>query len=191
LTVGEDGDVEHFRPKAGWCQGAGEPLNTPGYYWLAYDWNNLLLCCSACNQRFKRNYFPLVNPEARANAPEDDISLEVPLFINPAERDPAEFIDFRKEIAYAIDDNPIGKMTIGALGLNRANFNERRRDHLARLTALHEAIGVLRSRGYLSATEQDIVDRAQVLLDQAAADSAEFAAMARAAKRVGFRVELP
>lgn len=40
--IGPDGDVEHFRPKAAWCQGDGEPLNWPGYYWLAYEWSNLL-----------------------------------------------------------------------------------------------------------------------------------------------------
>ncbi|MGZ3456995.1 MAG: hypothetical protein ACXU86_00660 [Archangium sp.] len=26
------GDVEHFRPKAGWHQAEGEPLGRPGYY---------------------------------------------------------------------------------------------------------------------------------------------------------------
>ncbi|MDB5246711.1 MAG: hypothetical protein JWQ40_1105 [Segetibacter sp.] len=30
------GDVEHYRPKAGWVQG-NEKLNKPGYYWLAYE----------------------------------------------------------------------------------------------------------------------------------------------------------
>ncbi|MDQ2687964.1 MAG: hypothetical protein M3Y28_08875, partial [Armatimonadota bacterium] len=44
-VIGEDGDVEHFRPKAAVCQGAGLPQETPGYYWLAYDWDNFLLAC--------------------------------------------------------------------------------------------------------------------------------------------------
>src|SRR5829696_6946006 len=29
------GDVEHFRPKAGYRQAAKDPLGRPGYYWLA------------------------------------------------------------------------------------------------------------------------------------------------------------
>src|SRR6476661_10679447 len=54
------GDVEHYRPKAGWVQDE-EPINKPGYYWLAYEWDNLLLSCEKCNQRYKKNYFPLAN----------------------------------------------------------------------------------------------------------------------------------
>jgi|GEM_PF-3428357 len=36
------GDVEHFRPKAGYRQHPRDPLGRPGYYWLAYDWGNPL-----------------------------------------------------------------------------------------------------------------------------------------------------
>ncbi len=50
------GDVEHFRPKAGWVQ-ADEPLNKPGYFWLAYDFDNLLLSCEICNQIHKKKIF--------------------------------------------------------------------------------------------------------------------------------------
>src|SRR5690606_31270242 len=37
-----DGDVEHFRPK-----GKVNEKNpqTPGYYWLSNEWNNLFLAC--------------------------------------------------------------------------------------------------------------------------------------------------
>lgn len=37
----DDGDVEHFRPKKGFIQIEGDKLTRPGYYWLAYDWDNL------------------------------------------------------------------------------------------------------------------------------------------------------
>src|SRR5262249_41491941 len=39
------GDVEHYRPKAGYKQREGDALGRPGYYWLAYEWSNLLLSC--------------------------------------------------------------------------------------------------------------------------------------------------
>src|SRR5690606_19607561 len=55
------GDVEHFRPKGGYKQNYKDSLHKPGYYWLAYDWDNLLFCCQKCNQRYKKNYFPLRN----------------------------------------------------------------------------------------------------------------------------------
>src|SRR5262245_22809925 len=32
------GDVEHFRPKAGYKQSESHQLMRPGYYWLAYAW---------------------------------------------------------------------------------------------------------------------------------------------------------
>jgi hypothetical protein len=40
------GDVEHFRPKS-------------KYWWLAYCYENYLPSCTVCNQRFKRDEFPL------------------------------------------------------------------------------------------------------------------------------------
>src|SRR5437016_1604606 len=46
------GDVEHFRPKAGYKQRDSDELKRPGYYWLAYDWSNLFYSCQLCNQRF-------------------------------------------------------------------------------------------------------------------------------------------
>ena len=56
------GDVEHFRPKKGYRQTASDSLGLPGYYWLAYEWSNLLFSCQICNQRHKGNLFPLQTP---------------------------------------------------------------------------------------------------------------------------------
>ena len=188
--IGFDGDVEHFRPKAGYCQAEGEPLLKPGYYWLAYDWDNLLLSCPACNQRFKKNYFPLVDPATRAKTHSDDIASEVPLFINPAERDPEEFISFRKEIPYPINDNPFGKATISALGLDREILNERRRDYLAKLILLRKIVDLEHEMPQNQKGRQVLEDAKRFLRD-AVGDKAEYAAMARAAKVSDFRVSLP
>jgi hypothetical protein len=68
------GDAEHFRPKgAVLCQDAagalgcpdceivnpidGQPLTLghPGYFWLAYDWRNLLPSCVYCNSGEGKN----------------------------------------------------------------------------------------------------------------------------------------
>src|SRR5215218_4032845 len=49
------GDVEHYRPKAGYKQVESDKLQTPGYYWLTYEWDNLFLACQVCNQVFKKN----------------------------------------------------------------------------------------------------------------------------------------
>ncbi|MEO1032852.1 MAG: hypothetical protein AAFX55_15690, partial [Bacteroidota bacterium] len=69
------GDIEHFRPKK--FVGTKKDQKIPGYYWLANDWNNLLLSCLFCNQAKtqmieredelikitlgKQNQFPLSN----------------------------------------------------------------------------------------------------------------------------------
>ncbi|WP_321280163.1 hypothetical protein [Marinifilum fragile] len=42
------GDIEHFRPKGGY--NVKDSIVKPGYYWLAADWENLLLACPNCNQ---------------------------------------------------------------------------------------------------------------------------------------------
>jgi len=109
------GDVEHYRPKGGWIQ-KNEKLNTPGYYWLAYDWDNLFLSCEICNRQFKKNYFPL-STGYRARNHKDDISKEFPLFIHPAKDDPENHVMFNGEIAEALDRK--GEITILKTGINR------------------------------------------------------------------------
>jgi uncharacterized protein (TIGR02646 family) len=183
--VGLDGDVEHFRPKSGCCQERGEPLERPGYYWLAYEWDNLLLCCAPCNSRHKRNFFPLADAATRVRSHRDDIRREDPLFIHPAVQDPEQFISFRREIPYAIKGNPYGRATIEALGLRREIFNERRRDRLAILVRMKQIVALADSRPVAPEWRQ-IVDDARQFLRESVADSAEFAGMARAAQAADF-----
>ena len=51
-------EVEHYRPKKGIT---GIPRKEhPGYYWLCYEWTNLLPACHDCNkQGSKGNRFPI------------------------------------------------------------------------------------------------------------------------------------
>jgi uncharacterized protein (TIGR02646 family) len=176
------GDVEHFRPKAGYRQGPTDPLVRPGYYWLAYEWSNLLFCCQLCNQRFKGNHFPLVDGTRRAKSHHDDIKNEQPLFIHPAIEDPSEFLEFHEEYLRAIDDNPRGKATIEALGLNREKLVEVRRDSLRRTKVLIECRNQFVHRlatGYDPAYADQIAAIDTELM-RCAMDSAEYAAMVRA-----------
>jgi hypothetical protein len=102
----QHGDVEHFRPKAGvtdeHCQPVclldeqgqvqidadGEPIRHPGYYWLAYEWTNLLPTCIKCNQddvrqghrTGKHSRLPV---EGRHAQRAEDVAHEKPLLINP------------------------------------------------------------------------------------------------------------
>lgn len=178
--IGAEGDVEHFRPKASVCQGGGFPLERPGYYWLAYEWDNLLLACPICNQRFKKSTFPLADSAKRARNHHGDLTQEKPLFINPAEEDPTRDIAFRQEVAYAISGNRRAKETIRELGLNRENLSEERRDHLDRLIYLRKVLGQ-EERLAGNAEGRQVLEEARAFLQKAALDTAKFAAMTRAA----------
>ena len=185
--IHEDGDVEHFRPKGGISQGSKEPMEKPGYYWLAYDWSNLLLSCSACNSRHKRNLFPLANTGKRVvnHFGASAIHEEEPLFIDPSCENPAIFIGFDGPVPYAIDDNTRGAMTIQALGLNRIALVKIRRDYLNVLKQVHDALLFAESR----ASDPDWLKEAamfRAILDDSQKDDAEFAAMARSAAVVHF-----
>jgi hypothetical protein len=174
------GDVEHYRPKGGYRQYEGDPLQTPGYYWLAYDWTNLFFACQICNQRFKKNLFPLQDPATRMRSHHDkaNIALEQPLFIDPSTEDPEEFISFRKEIPYAVDGNIRGQTTIDALGLSRESLNDERRELY---TLLYHVYLIAYVNDASPATQG-----AQDVLNLAMSDSARYANMVRAAMRAGF-----
>jgi hypothetical protein len=85
------GDVEHFRPKLGVevvnKEGSIERA-TAGYYWLAFQWQNLLLSCGSCNQEYKKNSFGML-PDAEVSDAEESYPGHGPLEI-PHSR-PAEF----------------------------------------------------------------------------------------------------
>ncbi|MDI1279186.1 hypothetical protein [Methylobacter sp.] len=170
------GDVEHYRPKAGYKQDGQEALQKPGYYWLAYDWDNLLLSCTLCNQQFKKNLFPLLHPEKRARSHHEDIAAEQPLLINPALVNLQDHIGFRSEIPYAIDGNHYGKTTIAVLGLDRESLNEERRASLAKIILLFDLIELATNQSENSEL-QELAKQANQQLKQSVLPTAEYSAM--------------
>lgn len=131
---GDYGCVEHYRPKGGYVSSLakGSHLKRPGYYWLAYDWNNLLFSCSKCNTTYKRNFFALKD-ETKRNIAARDVSRETPLVINPYTEDPGSHLRFHEFRAVpAIKDGEedvIGKTTIEVFQLNdRQDLLDRRRE---------------------------------------------------------------
>jgi uncharacterized protein (TIGR02646 family) len=114
-------DVEHFRPKTSYRQTTDDVHHRPGYYWLAYDWQNLLFACNVCNRTLKRDLFPLADPSQR-NIAGQDISKEQPLLLNPVVDDPAEHIFYREAVAVPVLHDGIpdvrGSFTIDFFQLN-------------------------------------------------------------------------
>ncbi|MBF2049614.1 MAG: hypothetical protein IGS54_19990 [Elainella sp. C42_A2020_010] len=187
--IGTDGDVEHFRPKQAYKQALGEPLQRPGYYWLAYEWDNLYLSCPSCNQRHKQNLFPLQNPAERATDHKQPIEREQPLFIDPGKEDPEAFIGFRGEIAFAIDGSQKGQATIDSLKLNQRSLPGAR---LQRLQLLRELDNVIKLAADRPDDDkfQEQAKKAKDLLERAIQDDAEFSAAARWAIRTNFEFVL-
>jgi uncharacterized protein (TIGR02646 family) len=172
------GDVEHFRPKAAVL--IGEELHYPGYYWLAYEWTNLLFCCEICNERYKRNRFPLTDESQRVRSPDEDLTWERPLFINSAEEDPAEWLTFATEgpmagWVVALDDNLRGLVTREELGLNRDDLIERRRERMTFLRACR--VGLLLAQRQ---NDADSITYFQNLIDESQRPEAEYAGLSRA-----------
>ncbi|WP_290235276.1 retron system putative HNH endonuclease [Bacteroides acidifaciens] len=129
---GDFGHIEHFRPKGGYSVPPERKLQKPGYYWLAYDWDNLLLSCSKCNVSYKANHFALED-ESRRDIAHRDISRERPLLINPAKENPALYIEFHQHIVVPKiingEESAKGRYTINLLKLNhRTDLVSHRRD---------------------------------------------------------------
>lgn len=136
VSVVSHGDVEHYRPKGGWVQKEKDKLTQPGYYWLAYDFTNLFLSCQICNQKYKKNYFPLADPAKRAITHKKKISDEKSLIIDPGKEDPSKYLEFNKEMIIAKNNNPKGVETIKRTGLNRKEILVDRFEYLETLEKL-------------------------------------------------------
>lgn len=84
-TVVAYGDVEHYRPKS-------------TYWWLAYCYDNYLVSCQLCNQKYKKAKFPVKNarmraPTIRENTTDAYIESKAGT-IAPNPLEPAEVDDF-------------------------------------------------------------------------------------------------
>ena len=192
------GDVEHYRPKAGYRQAATSPVEGPGYYWLAYEWSNLLFACEDCNRIRKHQLFPLRNdPNGRARNHHHNEARELPLLLNPATgSDPETHITFIDEAAKGLTMEGIA--SVAAYGLNRPELLEDRRERrrnlqsievLARLFELDPPVVDLKRLAQLYGSEEllgEHIAQARKAYTHAITDTAEYAGMVRAN-----RVSLP
>jgi uncharacterized protein (TIGR02646 family) len=151
----QHGDIEHFRPKGGWQQTDADKLSSVGYYWLAYDWDNLLLSCQKCNQTFKKNFFPIEAPATRAFDHTHDIQKEISLILNPVFDNPQEHLLFKKEV---ITYKTIrGKETIKRTALDEELFEEDRRTIFRLIEALLQSLELVEKETITSPKAQEIL----------------------------------
>ncbi|MGE0789807.1 MAG: hypothetical protein AB7S26_29310 [Sandaracinaceae bacterium] len=128
--------VEHFRPKTRVAR--SRPSNRAqkqlGYWWLAYEFENLYFCCSNCNTP-KGDYFPL-GPGAAA-LPQGALAsavVEDALLLDPGNDQPEDHITFQTlpDGTYRIaprNGSARGRETIEAAKLDRDDLDELRDAH--------------------------------------------------------------
>jgi uncharacterized protein (TIGR02646 family) len=144
-------DIEHYRPKSSIGSGANELK--PGYYWLAGDWDNLLISCPDCNRvrthdvpgqsngilLGKGSQFPLSDEAMRVRTHNGDITTEADarLLLNPCIDEPEEHLAFDESGLVRPVVNGVesakGKSSIDAYALQRKDLVEARRDEVNEL----------------------------------------------------------
>ena len=147
VLVNQPGDIEHWRPKNRVTDETGRAIkiktedgNTvrhPGYYWLAYEWRNLLFACEDCNRPStaktpgrrigKWDRFPVEDFRATKMGEE---SRESPILINPVEEDPAAHLKV-DDTGVIIAKTDRGQKCIDIFGLNaREALRDARRKYI-------------------------------------------------------------
>ncbi len=126
-----NGQIEHYRPKSAYQAARGSSLIRPGYYWLAYEWDNFLISCSDCNQADRKGtLFPVFSTK-RAKKPSDPLNSEKPIIINPSKENPSKYITFNLSIPVGIDKKGRGNANIKIFDLkNRPDLTSSREDIL-------------------------------------------------------------
>ena len=137
----ELGTINRYRPNNG-VRDKNE-FHEDLYWWLTFEWDNLIYCCKECNQ-FKGNYFPIKG--RRALNENDDYENEHRMLLNPYLDEPGNHLNYTHSVSGYIDAlTDEGNQSIELLRLNRTNLVEGRKK------ARNEIINAVQ---YLSHEEQ-------------------------------------
>lgn len=130
-------EVEHYRPK----KAVTEDKNHGGYYWLCYEWTNLIPSCHYCNtDGGKGNQFPIMGTRVtspsfengvldknKCKAANPPLIDEAPYLFHPEVDKPETAFEFRDNGAIrGIDHLGRGRQTVKICNLNRTNLLEAR-----------------------------------------------------------------
>lgn len=134
FSAGYPGAVEHYRPKTEWRElkmtsGGQVPTfergksHKPGYWWLAFDYDNYVYSCGSCNGA-KANYFPVegYRPKLR----EGSHNTEAPRLLNPYVDDPDGHFLF-DEVGLVRGLTAAGKWTVRVCDFRRTKLVKSRK----------------------------------------------------------------
>lgn len=127
--------VDHYRPK-GQVTDIGRIKPEPGYWWLAFNWQNYRICGQLINVK-KSDVFPLMEGQRAMHDIPRSLKLEAPTLIDPT-TDDARLISFemdedgcRAVPMPGAEEEDCGRVeaTIEIIGLNRLDrLNQKRAD---------------------------------------------------------------
>lgn len=203
ITSNQPGDVEHFRPKGRVVGDDFKPVRTshpskgtidhPGYFWLAYDWSNLLPSCIDCNRYRKHG---VDDPQGAGKADRfpvkgqhicdpQQLGTEQPFLIDPTKVQPSQHLEFHPDgtVSGLTEE---GRRTIELFGLNlREGLVEARREAFQAADMFTVAHWNHVLTGFAAKLAED-----DVRLDQIRSGRRPYAAMERLAVRtVNARIE--
>jgi len=164
-------DIEHFRPKSEVETGSG--TLRPGYFWLAGEWENLLISCPDCNRGRKHDVpgqaakvklgketqFPLADEQHRLRAHGGALDGEegVRLLLNPCLDDPEQHLTFDEQaLVHPRPDaggtvSPKGTISITVFALQRKVLVEER------LRVLNDLRFQLQQLAFLAANHNTLI----------------------------------
>jgi 5-methylcytosine-specific restriction endonuclease McrA len=142
FILDQSGDIDHFRPKGAVTNEQDQPVMIPGpgstpnphpgYYWLAYRWENLLPTCAKCNRPAKLESGKLVGKSTRFPVQGQHVwepgkeAQESPLFVHPVFDNPTDHLRLEVSTGVIFAKTPRGELTIDLLDLNREGLPEER-----------------------------------------------------------------
>ncbi len=172
VTDTENGDADHYRPKGQVSILSNEKHTKveidgrihPGYFWLAYNWQNLLPSCKLCNTAYKKDLFPIENqhvfdPQECFTCEELD-KQESPLLLNPyrcGKYSPRHHLQFGPHGRItARNGSKHGMASIKTYGLRRQSLKESRRK--AQETAWYVYKGKVKTESDADAYLSELMD---------------------------------
>ena len=201
ITSNQRGDIDHYRPKGGVTDAENRPVQVianeqhhlhPGYYWLAYDWQNLLPACILCNQLSwsvdnkrigKGTHFP-IEGDYVCNPGQE--KYEQPLLLNPCLDDPQEHLKL-DDIGFLIWKTDRGRTTVDILGLNERSLPERRKRVIEDVRHVYMQLFCDKIRG----RENGLVASAMERVREVETGKMEFALAGRRARSMARAAALP
>lgn len=105
-------DIEFFRPRSH-AVGLTGKVDDQHYWWLAYEWSNLMACCRNCGS-YKGTRFPVEGSRSRYS---EDVSSERPLLLDPCVDYPEQHLSY-DQFGKAFGLTQRGNITIDVLNLN-------------------------------------------------------------------------